>query len=204
MLSLPQRDAGTWRQTHPREASTFLAAIAHRWWVAGGWALDLYLGTAGRPHKDLDIGILRRDAPDVIASMSSFEFFEALTGRLYRLESGVPRADVNCLWGRPLGTDQWVLELLLDESEHRDWIFRRDRTIRYPLELFVQYDPNQIPYLVPEIQLLYKASRTRPEDEADFERTAPHLSAHARAWLRRAIASLDPAHRWLRSLDPWE
>ena len=24
------------------------------------------------------------------------------------------------------------------------------------------------------------------------------------AQLRRAIASLDPAHRWLRSLDPWE
>jgi hypothetical protein len=194
--------AGPWRRTHPREASSYLAAITYRWWVAGGWALDLFLGTEGRPHRDLDIGILRRDAPLVLAGMSGFEFFEAMDGRLYRLESDTPRANIHSLWGRPLGTNQWVLELLLDESEHGDWIFRRDRKIHYPLDLLVQYDSNQIPYVVPEIQLLYKASHTRPQDEADFERTVPHLSARARGWLHRAIASFDPSHRWLRPLGP--
>jgi hypothetical protein len=192
--------AGPWRATHPREASAYLTAFTHRWWIAGGWALDLFLGTEGRPHKDLDIGILRRDAPDVMAGMSSFEFFEAMDGKLYRLESEAPRTNVHCLWGRPFGTEEWVLELLLDESERGDWVFRRDSRIRYPLDLLVQYDSNQIPYVAPEIQLLYKASRTRAEDETDFERTVPHLSPRAQAWLRRAVATLDPAHRWLRPL----
>lgn len=191
---------GSWRPTHPREAGAYLIAVAHRWWVAGGWALDLFRGTESRPHKDLDIGILRRDAPAVIAGLSGFEFFEATAGKLYRLESDVPRANVHSLWGRPFGSDQWVLELLLDESERGEWVFRRDSRIRYPLDLLVQYDSSHIPYVAPEIQLLYKASHTRPEDEADFEGTAPHLSPRARAWLRDALATLDPAHRWLRSL----
>jgi hypothetical protein len=183
-----------------REASAYLTAVTHRWWIAGGWALDLFVGAESRPHKDLDIGILRRDAAAVMAGMSSFEFFEAMAGKLYRLEGDAPSANVHCLWARPVGSDQWLLELLLDESEHGDWVFRRDSRIRYPLDLIVQYDSNQIPYVAPEIQLLYKASRTRPEDEADFQRTVPHLSPRARAWLRRAVAILDPDHRWLRPL----
>lgn len=192
--------AGSWRPTHPREARTYLAAVTHTWWVAGGWALDLFLGNESRPHKDLDIGILRCNAANVMAELSHFEFFEARDGRLYRLEDDAPRTTVNCLWGRPRGTDQWVLELLLDDSKHGEWIFRRDRDIRYPLDLLVQYDAGNIPYVAPEIQLLYKASRTRDGDEADFERVAPHLNPRARAWLCRAVTRLNGAHPWLRSL----
>src|SRR5579871_6610947 len=40
--------AGPWRATHPREARACLTAVTHRWWIAGGWALDLFLG-AERP-----------------------------------------------------------------------------------------------------------------------------------------------------------
>ena len=29
------------------------------WWVAGGWALDLFLGRMTRPHHDVDVAILR-------------------------------------------------------------------------------------------------------------------------------------------------
>jgi hypothetical protein len=139
MREIHATTAGPWRATHPREVPAYLAGVKPRWWVAGGWALDLFLGKQSRAHKVLDIGILRRDAPDVVAELSGFEFFEAKDGRLFRLE-GMPRATVNSLWGRPFGSQQWVLELLLDEADQGEWIFRRDRNIRYPLDLLVQYD----------------------------------------------------------------
>jgi hypothetical protein len=32
-----------------------------RWWVAGGWAIDAWIGRATREHEDLEISILRED-----------------------------------------------------------------------------------------------------------------------------------------------
>ncbi|HEV2736058.1 MAG TPA: hypothetical protein VGV85_14520, partial [Longimicrobiaceae bacterium] len=31
------------------------------WCVAGGWALDLFLGRATRPHADVDLALFRDD-----------------------------------------------------------------------------------------------------------------------------------------------
>jgi hypothetical protein len=43
------------------------------WWIAGGWALDLFLGYQTRGHGDLDVGVLRCDIVDVITDMSGWE-----------------------------------------------------------------------------------------------------------------------------------
>ncbi len=60
-------------------------------------------------------------------------------------------------------------------------------------------DP-RIPYLVPEIQLLYKAPGMRPKDLADFEGVLPTLSVPARVWLGRALTIAHPEHTWLDRL----
>jgi hypothetical protein len=54
---------GPWHSSHPSRAVVWLASVHVPWWVAGGWALDLFLGRQTRPHKDLDVGILRKNAP---------------------------------------------------------------------------------------------------------------------------------------------
>lgn len=36
-----------------------LDGVECRWWVAGGWAIDLHLGRVTRPHDDTDVVILR-------------------------------------------------------------------------------------------------------------------------------------------------
>src|SRR5580693_6175690 len=64
-----------WEPTHPRAAPELLAGLTCPWWIAGGWALDLFSGRQSRPHRDLDVGILRRDAPRVIAALPDWEFF---------------------------------------------------------------------------------------------------------------------------------
>lgn len=193
---------GPWQSIHPREAYALFRDLEVRWWVAGGWALDLYLGRQSRPHKDLDIGIQRRDAGVLIAALNEWEFFEAKDGQLYGPITDKPRADINSLWGRPAGADRWVLELMLDESAGDDWVFRRNHTIRRPFWLAIRAGPDGLPYIAPEIQLLYKANRRRSEDEADFELVRPYLTEEAADWLRSALTALDLNHSWLVALSP--
>jgi len=58
-----------------------------------------------------------------------------------------------------------------------------------------------IPYLVPEIVLLFKAKHARPKDGADFDEMLPHLESSAKAWLADALARVHPGHAWLQRLD---
>jgi hypothetical protein len=88
---------------------------------------------------------------------------------------------------------------MLDDSEEDRWVFRRDRKIQRPLWLTVRRDPSGIPFLAPEIQLLYKARPVRVEDRADFDQVAPRLDPDARIWLRNALTGIVPQHEWLIS-----
>jgi hypothetical protein len=171
------------------------------WWVAGGWALDLYLQKVSRAHKDLDIGIFRKDAASVIAALSGWQFFEASEGVLSPLAVGItPRAEVNSLWCKRVNAAHWQLELMLDEADGESWVFRRDPRITRPLSSAIRRNPEGIAYLAPEIQLLYKARATRAEDQADFSLVARHLDRDARTWLRESLMHTDSEHPWISLL----
>jgi hypothetical protein len=92
------------------------------------------------------------------------------------------------------------LELLLEESDADDWVFRRDPRIRRPLSDIVARDSGGVPFLTPEIQLLFKAKARRERDEGDFENVAPELSPGQRAWLADALRIVRPAHDWIAQL----
>lgn len=201
MRATNQSTDGTWRSAQPSEGVLWLTALSVPWWVAGGWALDLFVGYQSRPHKDLDVGILRRDVLQVINGLPSWKFVEAQGSVLTKLEAGkVPRAGVNSLWGRAEESDKWELELMLDEADDDHWVFRRAPTIRRPLTTAIQHDSEGIPYLAPEIQLLYKARALRAQDQADFIHTAPRLDPDARGWLQDALTRTYPGHPWLAVL----
>lgn len=179
-----------------------LSALRAPWWVAGGWALDLFLGKVTRAHQDLDVGIFRSDTAGVVASLSGWEFFEAKDGVLSALAlDAPPRAGVNSLWGKRANTAQWELEFMLDESDIESWVFRRDVRITRPLSRAIRRDPEGIAYLAPEIQLLYKARATRPKDQADFDQVVPHLAREPRIWLRESLMSVEPEHAWISILE---
>lgn len=180
----------------------WLSPLTVPWWIAGGWALDLFAGQQSRPHKDLDIGILRCDVVVVLAALASWDFFEAKDGVLTRLAVGQePRADVNSLWCRTAGASEWTFELMLDDSEDGRWVYRRQRLVQRSLNMTVRHSGEGIPYLAPEVQLLYKSRRARPRDQADFEHVAPKLQLDACEWLRQALALSEPGHRWISTLD---
>jgi hypothetical protein len=177
-----------WRALPLDEAVALLSVVRAPWWVAGGWAVDLYLGRVTRAHKDLDIGIFRTDTAMVRAALSTWEIFEARGGALSLLTAGnAPRAEVNSLW---------CIELMLDSRDGEFWVFRRNPRIRRALSSAIRRNPDGIAYLAPEIQLLYKARATRAEDQADFSLVVPHLTHDAQTWLRESLMRTDPEHPW--------
>lgn len=193
---------GAWQSVHPAQCAEWFSALTVPWWVAGGWALDLYAGAQSRPHGDLDVGVLRRDVREVLAALSSWQVFEVRAGALTRLSAGAePGTEVNSLWCRPLGAPLWMMQLLLDESADDSWVFRRQPDIRLPLAMAVRRNSAGLPFLSPEIQLLYKAKDPRPRDQADFDHIAPRLDPGARAWLRDALERVHPGHAWIGEIS---
>jgi len=200
VMSEPMTKA-IWRQTKPVEIQEWLHALSVPWWIAGGWALDLFLGEATRPHEDIDVGIFRRDALKACTALSEWEFFEAKDGSLTRLEScTAPRKAVNSVWCRRLSKCEWAFELVLDEGGGDAWTFRRDASIQRSLEQMIRRSAAGIPYLAPEIQLLYKSKEIRSKDQTDFNSVVRLLDQDARDWLQNSIAKMEPNHPWLFEL----
>src|SRR5580698_4288909 len=93
--------SAVWRTARPAEVLKWLAPLSIPWWIAGGWALDLFLGQETRPHGDIDVGIFRADAPVVCAMLADWDFFEAHSGVLTPVAlNTAPRTEVNSLWSR--------------------------------------------------------------------------------------------------------
>ncbi|MBX5460934.1 MAG: amino acid transporter [Steroidobacteraceae bacterium] len=202
MRADPSPDSARWRATHANVAREWLAGVATPWWIAGGWAVDLFVGYASRPHEDLDVGILRKDVMTVLRALPEWEIFEAKDGQLTFLKPGAqPRSDVHSLWCRRTGEVGWSLELMLEESDGEYWTYRRDRRIRRHLEGVITHDSQQTPFLVPEVQLLYQAKANRPKDDADFDLVVHRLSESGRNWLQRALGMTIPTHKWARQLE---
>jgi hypothetical protein len=58
-----------------------------------------------------------------------------------------------------------------------------------------------LPYLAPEIVLLFKARWSRPKDEDDLNGVVPLLDAYARRWLRLVLDMVHPGHAWVARLE---
>jgi hypothetical protein len=60
--------------------------------------------------------------------------------------------------------------------------------------------PDGVPYLAPEIVLLFKAKHPRAKDQSDFAGVLPVLGPIRRAWLAAALRRTHPGHRWITAL----
>ena len=92
------------------------------------------------------------------------------------------------------------MDIFREPHEGSTWLCRRDTSIRRPYSEIIEVTPDGVPYLVPEIVLLFKAKHSRPKDEADFAGTLPLLNPAQRSWLAWTLAIVHPGHHWLRLL----
>ncbi|WP_221639313.1 nucleotidyltransferase domain-containing protein [Nocardia bhagyanarayanae] len=66
--------AGLWAAWTPAEVAERMAGVSAPWYVAAGWALDLFTGGDAREHSDLEIGIPRERFDEVAAAFPGFEW----------------------------------------------------------------------------------------------------------------------------------
>ena len=64
----------------------------------------------------------------------------------------------------------------------------------------IRRTPDGIPYMRPDMVLLFKAKHAREKDEADFAAALPRLEAEERRSLRGWLERVHPGHRWLERL----
>lgn len=190
-----------WQPWLPVEIWQRLAGVPVNWAIAGGWALDLFQGAQTRDHSDVEIEIPRREWPLVLSALGDCRIFSAVDGVVTALSSplDVP-AQVRQLWIADASLDAWRLDVMLAEGDAQEWVFKRDPSIRAPRTSVTLYR-NRIPYLAPEVVLLFKAKATREKDLLDFERCLPRLDASRREWLRAMIRHVHPGHPWLQALS---
>lgn len=185
----------------PADTARLLAGMPARWWVAGGWAIDLWLGRATRNHDDLDIAILRSEQWVVRAHLEEWDLRLAHEGELTPLKAD-DQVDppLHALWCRRYPGDAWAFELLLNDTSGEEWLFRRDHHVRRPIEELGSTDHDGIPFLSPEVVLLFKAKNRRNHDEADFSRALPRLEPAQRRWLSDSIQRVHPGHEWIERI----
>lgn len=168
------------------------------WWVAGGWAIDLHLCRQHRPHKDVDIAVLRRDQQQLHSCFSGWSLQKVVNGAFQPWRSNetlqLPIHEVHAR------RDSEHLEFLLNETSGNAWVFRRNPSISMPLDRMSRRTSEGIPYLCPEIVLLYKAKTPREYDTEDFERARVTLDNGARRWLAAALNTCHPGHEWTSKL----
>ncbi len=191
------------RSPSPDEAASLLAACAGRWWIAGGHAIERFVGHRLREHADIDLGCFRDAWPHLRRALGGWECHAAKDRVLTLLDDDAPPQHTQVVWCRPSEDSPWTLEFLLEDRDGATWRFRRDPRVRRAVDelTFTSVGTSgALRVLRPEIQLLYKAKHLRPKDEADFAAAAPAMDASDRAWLRDALTVAHPGHAWIERL----
>ncbi|WP_229070292.1 nucleotidyltransferase domain-containing protein [Actinoplanes sp. DH11] len=184
----------------PSQVAQRLSGTATRWYVAAGWALDLFLGRQTRAHGDIEIGIPAADFAGIRDRFPEYAFDAVGDGRIWRDATPDELAATHQTWLREPATGNYLLDVFREPHDGDTWICRRDATIRFPYDDIVHHTGDAVPYLAPELVLLFKAKHTRPKDQADFDEAVPHLSPDQRATLTGLLARVHPGHRWLARL----
>ncbi|MBE1490038.1 nucleotidyltransferase domain-containing protein [Plantactinospora soyae] len=193
-------DIDAWDAWTPRVVAERLAGLDVPWCVAAGWAVELFLGVPGRPHADLEIAVPADRFGAVAERFPDCDFHVAHDGGLLPLSPEAMRTG-HQTWACERASGLWRLDVFREPHDGDVWICRRDARIRRPYAEIIRRDPDGIPYLVPEVVLLFKAKAVREKDQADFAAALPLLDEAARRWLDDSLALLDPTHRWRSQLS---
>lgn len=194
---------GTWEPLSPDEVTHVLSGMPCRWWIAGGWAIDLNLGRRSRPHEDVDVLILRPDQVLVRQHLAGWDLHAADPPGTLRPwgEGEVLPTEVHDVWCRRSPSSPWCLQLMIDDSAHDEWRYRPDRRITRSVDQLDGPASNaKRRVLSPEVQLLYKSGNPRAKDEADFSTMLQRLEPSQRQWLKDSLTVTSPLHPWLARL----
>jgi hypothetical protein len=192
-----------WAAWRPEQVAELLEGVDIPWYVAAGWAIDLFLGEERREHSDLELAVPNTRFDELAGVLAPFDVC-LITGQGEATPLAEARdrlMDTHQTWIREPATGKWRVDFFREPSDGDTWICRREPAIRLPYEHVIERTADGIPYGRPEIVLLFKAKHVHEEkNQADFAATLPRLDAARRAWLREALERVHPGHVWLGEL----
>ncbi len=194
-------DLFEWDAWRPEEAQRRLARVEAPWYVAAGWAIDLFLGEQRREHEDLEIAVPSDRFGEVVEALAGLELFVVGHQLATPLaQAGELLETYHQTWALERATGVWRLDVFREPSDGDTWICRRDESIRLPFDQLIERSGEGIPYARPEIILLFKAKHARAKDDGDLAAALPLLTSERRRWLAEALELVHPGHRWLAEI----
>ncbi|MDR6867598.1 hypothetical protein J2Y69_002202 [Microbacterium resistens] len=199
-MDIPAPTSATrWAPLDPSSAAELFARAPVRWWLSGGTALDHWLGRAVQERPRTSVSTIRHDLAvllDVLpAGLSAWAPAEAGDGCWQKVSAMDEDADLQRVWIHDDGAGVWTLQVNVEDGAERAWMYRRDPRLQLPWDVAV-LDIAGLPTGAPEVQLIWKALRPTPEDDADKDAVLPRLSEDARARWERALLSIHPHSSW--------
>ncbi|MFJ8490587.1 nucleotidyltransferase domain-containing protein [Streptomyces sp. NPDC094038] len=194
---LDARWADAWR---PEQVAERLGGVGVPWCVAAGWALDLFRGGQSRPHGDLEIAVPVAGFAEVRDRFREYAFDAVGSGRVWAAAGDEALAATHQTWVRDPASGRFLFDVFREPHEGGTWICRRDESLRLPYDTVIERTADGIPYLVPELVLLFKAKEPRPKDQEDFDGVLPLLGPARRDVLGAWLTRTHPGHPWLTEL----
>lgn len=173
-----------------------------QWALAGGYAIEFFLGKSIRSHGDIDVLLFRDEQLAAQAWLKDWQLYAADPAGTLRTwhENEFLQKGINDIWIHHKSSEAWQLQFLITEAEGEEWVSKRNPLIRGKRDDLICLYAG-VPCIRPEIQLLYKAKNLRPKDEIDFQACLPAMSSEAKAWLKEKLFILYPdGHEWMKRL----
>lgn len=192
-----------WEPLSPKELKDTLRNLNCQWSIAGGWAIDLFMGQQSRKHDDIDVIINRADQFEIQKALKDWELWIADppgTLRPWRPSEFIGKG-LQDIWCRPSKNEPWRIQIMLYDVDNEEWLFKRDESIRKKLKEALITSKDGYSILSPEIQLLYKSKALRDKDKFDFENVLRTMSEVQKTWLKHALVKVyDHKHEWIELL----
>lgn len=217
------------------ELFEYLSGANIDWAICGGRAIDMYAGRKTREHKDIDVAVFSDQRERLLTYLfqGNWRVFEPENGLLREVtcsDDDFQRNDNLWCIAKNSSAYQIVLEhdnffSVTTSRKHQDcldfveflfnkrlgnqFLYKRNRNIQHARPILC--DPSGIPYLAPELVLLYKSIFVRfintfsPSDmdmvscyRHDFHVALPLLDDYQKQWLASALKLSYPnGHEWL-------
>lgn len=198
MVLSPEVIEDRWDAWSPADVARRLSDISTPWCVAAGWAVDLFVGEITREHDDIEIAVPAASFDEIADALPGYQWDVVGDGRVWPYPEQV--AQHFQTWLREPATGSYRLDVFREPHVDERWVCRRDSTITMPYAELILRTDDGIPYVIPEVALLFKAKRRRAKDEADFTRLLPELGAVRRSRLQTWLARVHPGHPWIDAL----
>lgn len=212
------------------EANELLKKGGFDYAFCGGFAIELFLNRTIRKHGDIDVSAYWQDRDKIILFMQSlgWDVYEMCGGGIAHHITDINnqiRAKRNIFCFKdgcslvklsPQGeTDIYYLdfdhggqikldfiEFLFNNHNADSFLYAQNENITLPISKAIMAH-NGIPYLAPELILLYKSTDTEREGyQLDYDSAMAQMSAEQKKWLHTALRVMNPSgHKWLEKND---